>query len=160
FMGNETMAMWLWLAHMVDKLPEQGDVLAHEHLEVLKLLFSQTREHFSIEEMSLELLLPDDSEDLSRRLYSLASWCQGFLYGITVNGLRDSAPEDEQSQECLSDLIEISKLDAEAVQSEEAEQQLVDLVEHVRMSVLILSETLTPAMPEPPEPPEPPEQQE
>ncbi|MFV2031969.1 MAG: UPF0149 family protein, partial [Gammaproteobacteria bacterium] len=28
FMGNETMAMWLWLAHMVDQLPEQGDVLA------------------------------------------------------------------------------------------------------------------------------------
>ena len=57
---------------------------------------------------------------------------------------------DEQSRECLSDLLEISKLDAKEVASEETEQQYAEIVEHVRMSVLMLNETLNPVMPAPP----------
>ncbi|MEE8365136.1 MAG: UPF0149 family protein [Gammaproteobacteria bacterium] len=57
---------------------------------------------------------------------------------------------DEQSRECLSDLLEISKLDAKEVASEETEQQFAEIVEHVRMSVLILNETLNPVLPAPP----------
>jgi len=146
--GNSTMAAWL--EHTLEIMPEQGDVLAGESLQVLKQLFEQSREHLSIDDMSMELLLPDDSEILSRRLYNLAIWCQGFLYGLAVNGKSNIEPQDEQSRECLSDLLEISKLDAKVAVSEEAEQQFFEIAEHVRMSVLMLNETLNPVMPAPP----------
>lgn len=147
-LGNSTMAMWL--EHTLSAVPEQGDVLAAEQLRILKQLFEQTRDRLNIEDMSLELLLPDDSDDLTRRLFNLASWCQGFLYGITVIGQSNSKTHDEQSRECLSDLLEISKLDAKEVASEETEQQFAEIVEHVRMSVLMLNETLNPVIPAPP----------
>lgn len=147
-LGNSTMAMWL--AHALDAVPEQGDVLAAEQLQILQQLFEQTRERLNIEDMSLELLLPDDSKKLTERLVNLASWCQGFLYGITVIGRNNSETQDEQSRECLSDLLEISKLDTEEVASEETEQQFAEIVEHVRMSVLMLNEILNPVMPSPP----------
>jgi uncharacterized protein YgfB (UPF0149 family) len=79
----------------------------------------------------------------------LASWCQGILYSIGVIGKDRLESLDEQSQECLSDLLEISKLDHRAAASEEAEQQYSELVEHVRMSVLMLNETMNLLMPTP-----------
>ena len=146
-LDNSTMAVWL--AHTLEFLPEQGDVLAAEQLRILEQLFEQSREGLNTDDMSLEMLLPGDSAVLSRRLFDLASWCQGFLYGIAVNGQGNSEPQDEQSRECLSDLLEISKLDTNVVASEEAEQHYAGIAEHVRMSVLMLNETLNPVMPAP-----------
>ena len=147
-LGNSTMATWL--EHTLETAPELGDVLAAEQLHILKQLFDQSKEGLNVEDLSLELLLPDEADILSRRLYNLANWCQGFLYGIAVNGQSNSEPQDEQSQECLLDLLEISKLDSKQVTSEETEQQYAEIVEHVRMSVLMLNETLNPVMPAPP----------
>ncbi len=146
-LGNATMAVWL--EHTLDSVPEQGDVLAAEQLQVLKQLFEQSREGLNLDDMSLELLLPDDSEVISRRLFNLASWCQGFLYGLAVNRQSNLEPQDEQSRECLSDLLEISKLDSKQVASEEAEQQYAEIAEHVRISVLMLNESLNPVKPPP-----------
>lgn len=136
----------IWLGHTLEELPEKTDVLAVEQLQILKQLFEDTREQLNIEDMSFELLLPDDSEDLSARLLSLSGWCQGFLYSIGVIGKDKIESLDAQTQECLSDLLEISKLDHHEESSEDTEQQFSELVEHVRMSVLMLNETMNPLM--------------
>ncbi|MCP3689075.1 MAG: UPF0149 family protein [Gammaproteobacteria bacterium] len=141
--------MATWLKHSLDDLPEVGDVLATEKLGDLKKLFKHSREQLDTEDLSLELLLPDETDDLSDRLLGLATWCQGFLYAIGVTGLAHRVELDEFAQECLSDLLEISKLDYHSTASEEAEQQYVEIVEHVRMSVFVLKEALNPVMPTP-----------
>jgi len=139
----------IWLGHTLEELPEKADVLALEQLQILKQLFEDTREQLNIEDMSFELLLPDDTDDLAARLLSLSGWCQGFLYSVGVIAREKMQSLDAQSQECLSDLLEISKLDHHEVSSEETEQQFSELVEHVRMSVLMLNETMNPLMPAP-----------
>lgn len=133
-----------WLGHTLDDLPDSGDVLAAERLGVLSELYEQTRAQLQDEELSLELLLPDESDDFSVRLLGLASWCQGFLYGIGVAGRLDPDSYDETLQECLSDLLEISKLCHDAEADDEAEQQYIEIVEHVRMATLMLHESLNP----------------
>jgi yecA family protein len=145
----DNSGMAIWLGHTLDELPEEADVLAGEQLQLLKQLFEDTRQQLNIEDMSFELLLPDDSDDLGARLLSLSDWCQGFLYSIGIIGKDKVSALDQQSQECLSDLLEISKLDHREASSEEAEQQFSELVEHVRMSVLMLNETMNPLMPAP-----------
>ena len=50
----------------------------------------------------------------------------------------------------MSDLLEISKLDHDEIESPETEDQLVEIVEHVRMSVLFLNEAVNRVMPSPP----------
>ena len=142
--------MATWLKHTLDDLPEPGDVIATEQLRHLKELFEASREQLNTEDLSFELLLPDEQEALDVRLLGLATWCQGFLYGIGVTGIGKNSELDNLSQECLSDLLEISKLDHHSEGDDEAEQQLLEIAEHVRMSVLMLNESVNPVMPAPP----------
>jgi len=145
----DNSGMAIWLGHTLEELPEKADVLALEQLQILQQLFEDTREQLNGGDMSFDLLLPDDSDDLAARLMSLSDWCQGFLYSIGIIGKDKMQSLDAHSQECLSDLLEISKLDHHEASSEETEQQFSELVEHVRMSVLILNETMNPLMPAP-----------
>jgi len=136
-----------WLSHTLDELPEQGNVLAAEQLEVLEQLYQLTREQMNSEELGLELLLPDEIDDFGLRLLGLSGWCRGFLYGIGVIGVGNDETLDPEARECLSDLLEISKLSHTEESSEAAEQQFAEIVEHVRMAALLLNETLNPLNP-------------
>jgi uncharacterized protein YgfB (UPF0149 family) len=144
---NCSMADWLGLT--LDDLPDPSDVLAQERLSILKQFFEESREQINTDDLGFELLLPDDSDDFAIRLLALSRWCQGFLYGIGVLGEAKTAVLDQQSQECLSDLLEISKLDHREVDSDEGEQQLVEISEHVRMSIILINESMNPVMPAP-----------
>lgn len=145
-MVNESMAGWL--SHSLDDLPDASDVLASEKIILLQQLYDQTRQQLNDEELSFELLLPDDSDDFGVRLIALSSWCQGFLYGYGVNAAMKSEALDDPAQECLSDLLEISKLGHAEDSNDESELQFAEIVEHVRMSILMLNETLNPVSPE------------
>ena len=133
-----------WLGHTLDELPDNGNVLAAEQLGVLEQLFEQTREQLYQEELSFELLLPDDTDDFGLRLLGLSGWCQGFLFGFGVSGVAAEDSLDDESRECLSDLLEISKLGHDEETSDESEQQYVEIVEHVRVATLLLNESLNP----------------
>jgi uncharacterized protein len=133
-----------WLGHTLDELPDKGNVLAAEQLGVLEQLFEQTREQLYNEDLSFALLLPDDSDDFGLRLLGLSGWCQGFLYGFGVCGAANEDSLDDESRECLSDLLEISKLGHDEETSDETEQQYVEIVEHVRVATLLLNESLNP----------------
>ena len=133
-----------WLGHTLDELPDKGNVLAGEQLGVLEQLFEQTRGQLDDEDLSLELLLPDETDDFDLRLLGLSQWCQGFLYGFGVSGAAVEESLDDESRECLSDLLEISKLGHDEETSDETEQQYVEIVEHVRVATLLLNESLNP----------------
>ncbi|MCP4766141.1 MAG: UPF0149 family protein [Gammaproteobacteria bacterium] len=137
----------LWLGHTLDELPDGGDVLAEERLGVLGELFELSREQLENEDLGFELLLPDETDDFGLRLLALSSWCQGFLYGFGVNDRFDESALDEETRECLSDLLEISKLSHDEEDSDAAEQQLAELVEHVRIVTLLLNDSLNPLKP-------------
>ena len=137
----------VWLGHTLDDLPDASDVLAKERLGVLEDMFTVTQEQFDSEDLSLEILLPDEDDDFSLCLLGLSSWCQGFLYGFGVNGRFDESTLDEEARECLSDLLEISKLSHDEEGNDVAEQQLVEIIEHVRVAALILNESLNPLKP-------------
>ena len=136
-----------WLGHTLDELPDKGNVLAAEQLGVLEQLFEYTREQLGDEDLSFELLLPDDTDDFGLRLLGLSGWCQGFLYGFGVSGATIEDTLDDESHECLSDLLEISKLGYDEEASDETEQQYIEIVEHVRVAILLLNESLNPRNP-------------
>jgi uncharacterized protein YgfB (UPF0149 family) len=145
----DNCGMAVWLQHTLDELPNSTDVIAVEHLQVLKQLFEVSREQLNTDDLSFELLLPDDSDDFGVQLLGLSTWCLGFLYGLGVTANNNSKELDEQSQECLSDLLEISKLDHDEIETPETEDQLVEIVEHVRVAVLFLNEAINRVMPTP-----------
>ncbi len=132
----------LWLGQILDDLPDKGDALAAERLALLEQLYAETREQLDNEELGFELLLPTDTDEFGLRLRGLASWCQGFLFGLGVSGLAASERLDAEARECLSDLLEISKLSDDDEASDEAEMQFAEIAEHVRMATLLLKESL------------------
>lgn len=140
----DNAAMPLWLGQILEDLPDKGDALAAEKLALLERLFEETREQLNNEELGFRLLLPAESDRLSLRLLALAAWCQGFVYGIGVSGLADGDRLDEEARECLSDLLEISKLGDDEESSDEAEMQFAEIAEHVRVVTLLLNESLNP----------------
>ena len=138
----DNSAMSVWLRHTLDDLPDANNVLAQESLTVLKQLFELSREQINTDDLGLELLLPDDEEDFGVRLLGLSGWCQGFLYGIGVLG--ENRINDAQAEECLADMLEISQIDHREEDNEDAQQQFIEIAEHVRMSVLMMNELINP----------------
>ena len=145
----DNCGMAVWLRHTLDILPDSADVLAAEQLKTLNLLFEHSRQQINAEDMSFELLLPDGSNDFGAQLMGLSTWCAGFLYGLSVAMQHNTRQLDKASQECLSDLLEISRLDYDEVKSAETEEQFFTILEHVRVSVLFLNEAVNRVMPAP-----------
>jgi uncharacterized protein YgfB (UPF0149 family) len=96
----------VWLGHTLDDLPDASDVLAKERLGVLENMFTVTQEQFDSEDLSLEILLPDEDDDFGLCLLGLSSWCQGFFYGFGVKGPTAEDALDDDAREGLSDLLE------------------------------------------------------
>ncbi len=139
-----------WLEHTLETAPDPADLLAKEQLRQLQDLYETTRDQLNAEDMSFELLLPDEQQEFAQRLIGLGAWCQGFLYGMAVIG--ESALENlsEQGRECMDDLLQISQLSHDEEQSEDAETVYAEIVEHVRLSVIYMNEEINPVFPAPP----------
>lgn len=90
-------------------------------------------------DMSFRLLLPADDAAIADRAAALASWCNGFLYGLAVRGLRPVEELPDELREILGDFSEIGRAGVAEEEAEEAgENALVELVEYVRVAVQIV----------------------
>lgn len=138
-----------WLEFTLEQPADKNDLLVKESLQSLEALYQQTRTDLNAEDMSLELLLPDESYEFAMRLIALGSWCQGFLYGLAVNGEALLKGLSEQGRECMDDLLQISQLSHDEEQNEESETVYAEIVEHVRLSVIYINEELNPVLPAP-----------
>ncbi len=124
---------------------ESGNALVAEATQVLQRLYEDAQARIHGEDMDFELLLPPDDSPLIDRAESLGQWCHGFLSGLGVGGLpaQDKLPED--AAELIGDLAEISKVDFDMSDAgEEDEEAFAEIVEFVRVGVLLLSEELQP----------------
>ena len=87
--------------------------------------------------------LPDDDESLEDRTIALAQWCSGFLAGLASAGSLDTL--SSEATEAIGDLQEIARaavtsLDAQAEAAEEDEMAYAEIVEYVRVVVLMFHE--------------------
>ncbi|MEM7082850.1 MAG: UPF0149 family protein [Pseudomonadota bacterium] len=93
------------------------------------------------DDLSFELLLPDDDTPLSARVAALASWCQGYLYGLAQGGLKQFEGLPGDCEEILKDLVELTKATVED-DSESSEHDFFELSEYVRVGVQLIYEEL------------------
>jgi uncharacterized protein YgfB (UPF0149 family) len=111
-------------------------------------LHRSTQEQLNDAEAGFELLLPDDEVRLAERSEALASWCQGFTFGLVAGGLKEGADLPQDSRELIRDLVEIARLGHEESEGDdEDEEAYMQLSEYVRMAVLLINEELQPLKP-------------
>jgi len=124
-----------------------SDLLANEARETLARLYSETRGQLNDPTCDFQLLLPDAQTDLNTRTISLGDWCQGFVMGLMMGGLKDFRKLPENSAEAAQDIVEISRIGSkyESEGSEEDAVALEELIEYVRVGVLLINEELHPS---------------
>lgn len=123
-----------------------GDLLAAEANEVFKTSHEVTRRQLNDPNCEFQMLLPDDNDSLDQRVNALGDWCQGYLIGLSLGGVKDFAPLPEDAREIAKDILEIARAgtsyDLEG--SEEDEHAYAELVEYLRVGVLLINEELQP----------------
>jgi hypothetical protein len=109
----------------------------------LEELLNASRGQFSDEDFGFELWLPADDEMIEDRTMSLAQWCAGFMAALGSGGKGSLQPLSEDAQEAVRDLGQIARADVtDASESEEDEAALAEIVEYLRVAVLLIREDL------------------
>lgn len=110
---------------------------------LLQQVYEQSKQQLQEFLFELQLLLPTDDEQLAERAEALSLWCQGYLTGLKIAQipLEDRAPSE--TTEAIQDLVEIAKMNyEEVVEDEEDESAYAELVEYVRMAVILIYQDL------------------
>lgn len=124
--------------------PLQGGAEGEGHT-LLLILYKDTAGCLDDPEYGFSLLLPGDDEPLAQRVEALSRWCQGFLLGLGLGGVQDQAKLPGDSHEVMRDFVEISRLGhGEAGDSNEDETAFAEIVEYVRMAVMVVYAELRP----------------
>jgi uncharacterized protein len=105
--------------------------------QALSQLYQDTIAQLRGDSFALTLLLPDDDTPLEERIRCLSQWCQGFLTGFGSAGIPGRSPLSEESEEALSDLASIVRID-EDVDDDSSEEDFMEIVEYVRMAAVAL----------------------
>lgn len=130
-------------AQWIKALVQEGEIGAIKETFLLSLhqLYQQTLAGLDSAECDFEIMLPDDDTPLAIRAQHLAGWCEGFLYGM---GLGGKATFSAEVQELLRDFSEISMLEIAEEEQADVEDDLIELVEFVRMGALMMHEECNP----------------
>jgi yecA family protein len=145
-----TVELSEWVDHVVGE-QEQGSELLHDVVHKMSDLLQATMEMMNDATGEFRLLLPDEDDPLPERVDALASWCQGFIYGLAAGGITEESELPEDTDELLQDLIEISRARHDVDEEEEQESDASDdevaymeIEEYVKVGVLNIYEDLQP----------------
>ena len=142
-----------WMLHVLGEHEESSSVLKQAGEKLLQL-HQASVEQMNNSDVKFELMLPDEDEPLEARVEALGVWCQGFVYGLTVGGVKQDTELPEDCKELIGDILEISlagyviddddEPDTDIDESEEDEIAFMEVSEYVRMGVLLIYEELQP----------------
>jgi len=142
--GEEGLANWL-PAHFpeIEAGVAEGNALANEARQLIVELYQTTLGQLGQGNFEYALLMPDDDDSLAVRTDALGHWCQGFLLGLRYSGVNDPGQFSGELAEILDDISEISQVTSSALDNtEEEEQSYAELVEYLRVGVMLFGETL------------------
>ena len=102
-------------------------------------LYRECREQLDDSELAFEPLLPSDDVPLAKRADALVEWCRGFLGGIGLSGAdRPGTAFSPEADEILRDFAAIAASNLDYGDDEEDENALTEVLEFVRIGVLLL----------------------
>lgn len=117
--------------------------------QLLLAIHESARDELASTDFEFEPMLPDEDEALAIRSIALGEWCTGFLFGLTFAGAvsLDSLPDG--SREVVEDLSKFAGIRDTDRDDDEEEAAFSELVEYIRVGVILISEELYAAALEP-----------
>lgn len=138
-----------WLGHVFAET-DNRNVAFQQGRAAVQALAAWTVAALNDPVLSMDLLLPDDGEPLAERTAALGEWCQGYLLGLAAGGINQDTLLSEDVAELIRDFTEISSagFDVDAADDDD-EVAFTDVVEYVRVGVLLINDELQPLQPPP-----------
>ena len=133
-----------WLASLFpDKTTD--DIKLNDLKQSLGRLFEETRQQLSDPLCSFDLLLPGEDYSFEQQLLALGEWCQGFLIGLNLGGIEDFNRLKGDAKEFAQDMVEIARagVSYDFSDDEEDQQAYMQLVEYVRVGVMMVKDELS-----------------
>lgn len=90
----------------------------------------------------LQLLLPDDEDELEDRLLSLGQFCEGFTEAFTDQSATHAVLLDADAAEALSDIKQVKDLSLELSHEPEDETDFMEVLEYVRVGICLIHQSL------------------
>ena len=114
-------------------------------IELSGKLFEETKTLLQDSNLGIELLLPDEDEDLYSRFSALQQWCSAYVVGVTMAGITDTNALPEDSRELIADFTQIGTSGDFDLDDEDAsEEAFLEISEYVRVGILLINEELQP----------------
>ena len=134
-----------WFVSLVPEI-DSNNLLQKEAKQTLMLLYEETQQHLNDPTCDFQLLIPGDYAELATRTISLGDWCQGFIMGFMMSGIKDFRKLPENSAVVAQDIVEIAKIGSEynSDNTEDDAEALEELIEFVRVGVMLINEELHP----------------
>jgi len=137
--GDLTRDRWLLLAG--EALADDA-VLSASVQDLLAKLLDYGVAQLNDPDCAVTPLLPDDDAPLLQRVDALSAWCQGLLYGLGMGHLEQRGGLSGESREFLCDVADIAQGGFEAAAAETNETAYVEVVEYLRIGLLIIRQDL------------------
>lgn len=136
----------LWFAAVFAEA-QPGDVSVQQGSKAVQHLAAWSQEALNDPVLSMDLLLPAEGQaSLAERTAALGEWCQGYLQGLAAGGIAHDTPVPDDVAELIRDFTEISRAGFELDEdNEEDEDAFSQIVEYVRVGVLLINEELQPS---------------
>jgi len=130
---------------------DQDNLLHRDALTTLESLFDTTKSQLNDPNCDFHLLLPEDDDSLEDLVFALGEWCQGFLLGLSLGGIKNLDKLPEEGAEIANDFLEIARAGSayDIEDTEEDEQSFEELMEYVRVGALLINEILNPEKSQP-----------
>jgi uncharacterized protein YgfB (UPF0149 family) len=116
-----------------------GMQLQGELVDIVSRLNLATLSAIVDTDYAFRVLLPDDDDPIEQRLRSFSNWVTGFISGytegMTVRQAAGLAIQPEVA-DVLKDFASIAQVETDQVETEEAERQLEELVDYVRLATI------------------------
>ncbi len=139
---NQSVDPAVWLKTVVTGDPK--DFYVQEAKQLLRDLFNTTRQQMNGEDLDFAVFLPE-AADLALQVYAMQAWCQGFGLGLAQAGIKDLKKLPTDSREWVEDVVNIGasgELDLD--EQEESETAFMELVEYLRVGILMMNEEMQP----------------
>jgi uncharacterized protein YgfB (UPF0149 family) len=107
--------------------------------QALHRLRGESAESFTDSELGFVPLLPDDDEELPRRVRALGAWCEGFLFGLATGKPLSMKSVSPELKEIVHDFTEFTKAGVNEDDDGELEENAyAELVEYIRVGAQLI----------------------
>ncbi|MFV1993492.1 MAG: UPF0149 family protein [Acidiferrobacterales bacterium] len=124
-----------WVPILLSDAAQMAPEAAKKLSLALMYIHQNTLNALKSGDFTFDLMVPDDDKPVAERIEALADWCRGYLLGLSVHGQAGEQSLAAQKKEFVEDLIEISNVQSGLENDENAENNLMELHEFVRVGV-------------------------